>query len=193
MAKPDGVVLTLFCCCMCTLMLSIMHPPVMNTYRLDFGTAKEGQNWVVVNDQVMGGRSIGTVRLEGNSLLFTGTVSLDNNGGFSALRGPYGRFDLSEFHRVVIRYRSRRMDMAMSLQTSRMWFQPNFKVSIPNSEWEWTVLDIPLNTFAKYRLGNPMGTFITRNNLEEVIRIGFITDEKRAGAFELEIDYLEFQ
>lgn len=44
-------------------------------------------NWYIVNDGVMGGRSQGTITVnqEGHGL-FSGQISLDNNGGFSSVR-----------------------------------------------------------------------------------------------------------
>ena len=44
--------------------------------------------WVTVNDPVMGGRSTSTVSFDGG-LVFSGTVSLENNGGFASARGPF--------------------------------------------------------------------------------------------------------
>ena len=50
-------------------------------YKVDFGKNKDGKEWRVVNDGVMGGLSRGSLALTDNSILFKGEVSLDNNGG----------------------------------------------------------------------------------------------------------------
>ena len=43
----------------------------------------ENLNWQVVNDGVMGGRSYGNLTRSGDSeALFSGNLSLENNGGF---------------------------------------------------------------------------------------------------------------
>ena len=44
--------------------------------------------WTTVNDPVMGGRSTSTVTFGDGGLVFSGTISLDNNGGFASTRGP---------------------------------------------------------------------------------------------------------
>lgn len=44
--------------------------------------------WSTVNDPVMGGRSTSTVTFGDGGLVFSGTISLDNNGGFASARGP---------------------------------------------------------------------------------------------------------
>ncbi len=46
-------------------------------------------NWVTVNDPVMGGRSTSTVSFGDGGLVFSGTISLENNGGFASARGPF--------------------------------------------------------------------------------------------------------
>ena len=44
-------------------------------------------NWLVVNDNVMGGISESNIRFsENNTLVFQGRVSLENNGGFASFR-----------------------------------------------------------------------------------------------------------
>lgn len=44
--------------------------------------------WTTVNDPVMGGRSTSTVAFGDGGLVFSGTLSLDNNGGFASARSP---------------------------------------------------------------------------------------------------------
>lgn len=48
--------------------------------------ANANQRWYVINDSVMGGVSNSQVTQTQESLLFTGNVSLDNNGGFASIR-----------------------------------------------------------------------------------------------------------
>ena len=55
---------------------------------VDLGDAGEVATWTTVNDPVMGGRSTSAVTFENGGLLFSGTISLENNGGFASARGP---------------------------------------------------------------------------------------------------------
>ena len=53
----------------------------------DFNIKSDISNWKVVDDVVMGGRSNGNFELNKNGYgVFSGNVSLENNGGFSSLR-----------------------------------------------------------------------------------------------------------
>ncbi|MDH3323720.1 MAG: CIA30 family protein, partial [Flavobacteriaceae bacterium] len=57
-----------------------------NNYKIDFGKTTGGQNWMIVNDDVMGGLSNSTAELTDSTLIFKGTLSLKNNGGFASIR-----------------------------------------------------------------------------------------------------------
>ena len=54
-----------------------------------FVSADEVNEWFVVNDTVMGGVSSGRLGWENAALVFTGDLSLDNNGGFASIRSPF--------------------------------------------------------------------------------------------------------
>jgi hypothetical protein len=47
--------------------------------------------WTTINDPVMGGLSTSTVTFGDGGLIFSGTISLDNNGGFASTRSPQDR------------------------------------------------------------------------------------------------------
>ena len=54
----------------------------------DFSIADSALGWSVVNDTVMGGVSSGQLAMEDGSMIFSGELSLDNNGGFASVRSP---------------------------------------------------------------------------------------------------------
>ena len=83
------------------------YPTVMKQPLIfDFGEGKSFGRWTIINDGVMGGLSQSRANLEKEAILFSGSVSLKNNGGFVSLRGTLGKYDLSEFHFCEIRYKS---------------------------------------------------------------------------------------
>lgn len=55
---------------------------------VDLGDPAAVASWTTVNDPVMGGRSTSTVAFGDGGLVFSGNISLDNNGGFASARGP---------------------------------------------------------------------------------------------------------
>lgn len=53
---------------------------------IEFQQSQELDNWVIVNDTVMGGRSRALLDIKEGYLSFSGILSLENNGGFASVR-----------------------------------------------------------------------------------------------------------
>lgn len=164
-----------------------------NTYKIDFGKTKDGVNWWVVNDGVMGGLSQGNKVMTENSILFKGVISLDNNGGFSSLRRSLSDKNLTQYNKIEIRYRSTGISKALSLSVSRRWYIPNYKISLEGTSGKWKTKTIKLSDFKKHSLGKPMNESLKKEKIKDVVRMGIITDEKKYGDFEFEVDYIEFK
>jgi NADH dehydrogenase [ubiquinone] 1 alpha subcomplex assembly factor 1 len=62
------------------------------------------ENWVIVDDVVMGGRSSGSFKLnaEGQGI-FEGAISLENNGGFSSVRYRLEKIQIKEFTQIILK------------------------------------------------------------------------------------------
>ncbi len=64
-------------------------PPAAPTIALvDLDDAGDVAAWTTVNDPVMGGMSTSRVTFGDGGLVFSGNVSLENNGGFASARSP---------------------------------------------------------------------------------------------------------
>ncbi|NND62714.1 MAG: CIA30 family protein, partial [Flavobacteriaceae bacterium] len=116
---------------------------MMSEYSLDFGTNNDGNDWRIVNDDVMGGRSQSKKDLRENSLYFSGNVSLENNGGFASIRSPYDTYDLSEFETVTIRFRGTNRKFALSMDIHRAWYLPNYKHEFTPEGENWQEITVP--------------------------------------------------
>ena len=55
---------------------------------VDLDDASEVAAWTTVNDPVMGGMSTSMITFGDGGLVFSGNVSLQNNGGFASARSP---------------------------------------------------------------------------------------------------------
>jgi len=163
-----------------------------NSLEIDFGKSKTGEQWQVINDGVMGGLSQGQKSLTSDSLLFQGDISLKNNGGFSSLKAPFVRTDLSMYESVAIRYRHQGHPVALTFEWHPRFYKKYHKVALPSTENAWKTIDIPLNTVQQYRMGKSTGRLMTKKDLAKVIRLGFIAGEKQESQFDLEVDYVKF-
>jgi len=66
----------------------IARADTTNVVLVAFDDAAAVADWTTVNDPVMGGLSTSSVTFGDGGLVFSGTISLDNNGGFASTRGP---------------------------------------------------------------------------------------------------------
>jgi hypothetical protein len=159
---------------------------------IDFGQTKTN-SWMAVNDGVMGGRSIGSVKYDQNALCMEGSISFENNGGFASTRSPYATRDLSGWSTVTIRYRCEGQSLGFVLNHYRQWYLPRYKVILPDTEMEWMEVTYNLEDFREYKIGQLTGRSIDQTKLSEIIRFGFITNDKKEGSFRAEIDFIEFR
>lgn len=161
--------------------------------QFDYGKQKDGNDWIAVNDGVMGGLSKGELALTNKSLKFKGTISLKNNGGFASFRNRYGLYKLGNVSTVKIKYRSSGQIMAISLEPNDVFYKPTYRILLEDTNSAWKTFEIKVSKFAECVLGEPTGNMISSNILNKIKRIGFINTEKKEGDFEIEIKYLKFE
>jgi hypothetical protein len=56
-----------------------------NEMIIAFDNVQSLKDWRVTNDGVMGGLSVGNTQLVNKSLIFSGEISIENNGGFTSV------------------------------------------------------------------------------------------------------------
>lgn len=160
---------------------------------IDFSKYGDGERWEIVNDGVMGGFSQGNYRFTDGGVVFEGKISLENNGGFSSFKSNFQKRDLSSFSKVIIRYRSKKCAIGFTLELDKRWFVPYYKADLPSTQWKWKEIEIPFSDFIRYNIGRKRKGKISNEELQNILRIGFITNEKRATSFKIEVDYIKFE
>lgn len=157
---------------------------------VDFDRESSLENWFTVDDVVMGGRSNSTFEInkQGHAL-FSGNVSLENNGGFASLRHVFQKRDMGAFQTIAIRLKGdglRYQFRVKSTRNERHSYTYYFETS---GSWEW--IEIPLSemypTWRGQRLNYPN---YPAETLEE---IGILIGNYKAEAFELEFDKILFR
>ena len=75
---------------------------------LNASIMKTENQWRIVNDGVMGGLSSSKVIVnDDNKIIFSGNVSLENNGGFASLRSPVKNYNFEKFSGIELRMKVR--------------------------------------------------------------------------------------
>ena len=161
---------------------------------MDFGKG-ELSNWRALNDGVMGGRSVGNVSYSRSTLKWEGRVSLENNGGFSSVRSPWGEQDLSGFDAVTIRCRTTNGEadtFTLTMEVSEQWWMPYWKTDF-KADSEWQEVTVPFSALKKSSaMTGELPKIWTWGNLSEVLRIGMMKYDGLAGEFGLEVDWMRF-
>jgi NADH dehydrogenase [ubiquinone] 1 alpha subcomplex assembly factor 1 len=151
----------------------------------DFSSESKPGDWFVVDDGVMGGRSQGTVDLsvEGHGI-FQGTVSLENNGGFSSIRARMDGLETKGYLAFKIRLKGDGKNYQFRVR-SQLNERHSYQCEFPTTG-EWQVVIVPFDqmipTFRGMRLNMP-------NYPGEVLReCSFLISNKKNESFRLEID-----
>jgi len=165
----------------------------MNTapQKIDFPITN-ATDWMIINDGVMGGRSQATAEKLDQYIVFSGILSLENNGGFSSYRSPWQEMDLSKKEGIEIRVLGDGRTYGFSLDSERLWYMPNHKTLFTTKAGEWMTIRMPLEAFDLIRIGEVIRTGSPKEEFSEIIRMGFILSDKKPGAFSLAIDYIDF-
>ncbi|AFL81603.1 Complex I intermediate-associated protein 30 (CIA30) [Aequorivita sublithincola DSM 14238] len=70
----------------------------------NFNKNSDLQNWIIVDDVVMGGQSSGTFSISANGFgVFEGVILLANNGGFSSVKYGFPRIQLDGYTKILLK------------------------------------------------------------------------------------------
>lgn len=161
--------------------------------KIDFGKNKINSGWFTILDGVMGGRSSGEVSFSKESLIFSGDLSLENNGGFSSMRSPKEVRDLSGYSELVLRVKGDGRTYGFMLEPSTRSRTPYYKHQFDTEKDVWTEVRIPIADFSPFFYGRQLSTGMDAETQKHIERLGVILADKNPGSFKLEIDYIEFE
>jgi NADH dehydrogenase [ubiquinone] 1 alpha subcomplex assembly factor 1 len=172
----------------------LLNSLTTNELTFNFGSGKNQiNNWVMISDNIMGGVSKSKLEYTENTMILTGTLSLDNFGGFASVKTRFGQYDISPFQGVKIKFKASNQKFAFTLEDNNIWTFPNYKGAFfstkPNT-WEEKI--VYFKDFKEYQIGEATGKTLKESSLKNMVRMGTITTEKKEGPFSIEIDYIEF-
>lgn len=154
----------------------------------DFAKNSNLNNWNVVDDGVMGGRSSGQFGLsdEGNAV-FKGSISLENNGGFSSVRYRSGTKEIHSYSKFILHLKGDGKKYQFRVKSDTNEYYSYIQYFTTSGDWE--ALEIHFEemypTFRGRQLNQPNFPG------EKIEEIGFLFGNKKAESFRLEIDKIE--
>jgi monofunctional biosynthetic peptidoglycan transglycosylase len=175
--------------------VATMGTPAMkpNEHRVvfDFDDRDTNREWTSVNDDVMGGLSKGASRItEKGTLEFTGTVSLDNNGGFASIRSLPEWLDLSQYDGLLVRVRGDGKRYACNIRTDFEIMAGSYQQRFETKKNEWQEIVLPFRDFVATSFGEVLRD-APRLNTSKIRSFGLTISDKQAGPFKLEVDSIK--
>ena len=146
--------------------------------------------WMVVNDNVMGGVSRSRVSISPEGfMLFNGNVSLDYGGGFASVRSSYKNWGIEKFDGFVIKvwgdgktYQFRcRIGNNFDGVAYRHYFQTN------NENWQ--EIRLPFSKFVPTYRGRILSDAAPLDP-EAIRNLGLMISDKQSGNFNLKVAWI---
>ena len=161
-----------------------------DNFLLNSALMKAGNPWRIVNDGVMGGLSSSKAVIKDDKIIFSGNVSLENNGGFASLRSPVKDYNFEKFSGIEIKIKGDGKRYSISMKEITYFSGYFYTSSFETNKDEWIVAQIPFNQFKLYYFGKETNSTkkIPLNNIKE---ISLLIGDKQEGEFKAEIDYIK--
>ena len=157
----------------------------------DFHAATNFTAWQVVNDDVMGGVSTSQFQLLTNGgAVFSGVVSLENNGGFASVRSSAVRENLSGLDAFVFRVRGDGQRYKFTVRTEPGFDAPVYQTSFATTRGEWEEHRLSFKDFVPTFRGRVL-TDVPPLSAAKIASLGVLIADKQSGPFRLEMSSIK--
>ena len=164
----------------------------MNSQTIDIINTEKNiglNNWNIVNDDVMGGVSKSYLSLnDENNLIFSGNVSLDNNGGFASSRMSLSSQSLNGIKSFKIKFRGDGNIYKLRLRQNNM--RASYSSDFKSIKDKWVEVNIPVEDFIPTWRGYSYNNYPALD-IEKINSLGIHISDKQEGEFKLEIKYIK--
>lgn len=163
----------------------------MNSHIIfDFNQKAIIKDWVIVDDGVMGGKSAGSFSLnEQGHGVFEGSVSLENNGGFSSLRYSSERILVQDFTTIALKIKGDGKNYQFRIKSNTGDYYSYITTFSTSGEWQEIQIDLK-DMYPSFR-----GRKLDQANFEKeyIEQVAFLIGNKKEEKFKLLIDKIELK
>ena len=146
--------------------------------------------WPSIDDRVMGGVSQSRMTVRDGVARFEGTLSYEQNGGFTSVRSSPGQHDLGAFDGLALRIRGDGRTYDLRLRTDASFDGVSYRARFtPPADGRWQVVHLPFTAFAPVFRGRSVPRFPALDPAA-LRSFGLLLADGPAGAFWLEIDWI---
>ncbi len=149
--------------------------------------------WTEENDNVMGGVSKGSAVVRDGVLAFTGSLSLENDGGFAQVRIRNLGYDLSGKKGVKLRVMGdgRTYQLRLATDARHRGSRIAYSVEFPTKADQWTDVEVRFADLKPSHHGDALEG--PPANLSQVEEMSFLIGDKREGPFALKVDWMKVE
>ena len=140
----------------------------------------------IVNDDVMGGRSNSRFVIDPEGVIFEGTVSLENNGGFASVRCPVSFPQEASGLQLTTRGDGKQYQLIIRTEASTR--APIYKRNFVSSK-DWQTHQFKSEDFEAFFRGQPVAA--KPLVLSEALEFGLLIADQQAGTFRLQLRQLQ--
>lgn len=155
----------------------------------DFSDEHGAGNWRVVNDTVMGGRSRSSVEVAEGVLVFTGELSLENQGGFCSVRSNAQGWDLSDFAGLAVSIRTGDRSFALTARDEPGVDGVGYHHPLPVTGDQWQTVHALFADFEATYHGRVLEDDPGLKTAH-VRSVGFLIAGEQEGPFRLEVAWI---
>ncbi len=153
---------------------------------------KNQLTWRIINDGVMGGISRSKMELlPTGKWQFSGTVSLENNGGFASTRGILVDHPMQSFSKIKVRLKGDGNKYSFRIRTDDNFDGVAYKNDFATKGGEWEEIILSLIDFIPTWRGRQLQN-VSAITPTKISQIGFLISDKQKGAFSLLVDSIQF-
>ena len=157
----------------------------------DFTDASTVSTWEAIDDRIMGGSSQSQPECIDNvGLRFSGTVSLENNGGFASIRSSSDNADLGQYTGLTLRLRGDGKCYKLSLRTDHFFDGVSYQTTFGTEKDSWQEISLPFEAFIPTHHGIKLST-VAPMDLTSIKSFGLFISDRQEGSFQLDIAWIK--
>ena len=146
--------------------------------------------WIVVNDNVMGGISRSRVSINPDGyMLFNGNVSLEYGGGFASVRSSYENWEIGNFDGFVIKVWGDGKSYQFRCRTGNNFDGVAYRHYFQTNNENWQEIRLPFSKFVPTYRGRILSD-VKPLDSKAIRNLGLMISDKQSGNFNLKIAWI---